>query len=374
VRRDDVKFKNEQEARILDRNDPRVLSGEVAVSEWYFNGEYVEHHYKPETFTAGAVVHATKRLSAFYNMSLNNGQPRFDRTVLPHGDVAGPTEGKGRDFGFMLDIMGDDRFFIRTTWFETKQINDTPILPGSNALGVDNLATMLDTLLDAGKITQADYDRQAITWTTATIDVFTEGIEVEVVANPTKNLSLRASYSNSKRRRENFFREIFEFFGTRIPEWRALLANNPAELAVFEQAVFDLDSELAFQVDRQNSPFSSRPHKMNGTIRYKFDNDSKLRGLFVGATARYNGKNFMSWDRVTNYVYWGNESLLGDAFAGYRFRIPRSKINATVQLNVKNITNSYLANPGRYNDNYTALRRVYLNEPRSFRLTTTLDF
>ena len=374
ARRDDVKFKNAQEARITDRNDPRVLSGEVAVGEWYFDGTYVEHKYKPTTFTAGAVLHATKRLSGFYNMSRNNGQPRFDRTVLPHGDVAGPTEGKGRDFGFMLDILGDDRLFIRTTWFETKQINDTPILPGSNALGVDNLATMLDTLLDTGKISQADYDRQAITWTTATIDVFTEGIEVELVANPTKNLSLRASYSNSKRRRENFFREIFEFFGTRIPEWRPLLANNPAELAIFDQAVFDLDSELAFQVDRQNSPFSSRPHKMNGTIRYKFDAQSRLRGAFVGASARYNGKNFMSWDRVTNYVYWGNESLLGDAFAGYRFRIPRSKINATVQLNVKNVTNSYLANPGRYNDNYTALRRVYLNEPRSWRFTTTLDF
>jgi hypothetical protein len=374
ARKDEVKFKNEQEERINDRNHPRVLSGEVAVSEWYFNGEYVEHRYKPTTFTAGAVLHATKRLSAFYNMSRNNGQPRFDRTVLPHGDVAGPTEGKGRDFGFMFDILGDDRLFIRTTWFETKQINDTPILPGSNALGVDNLATMLDTLLDAGKISQADYDRQAITWTTATIDVFTEGIEVELVANPTKNLSLRASYSNSKRRRENFFREIFEFFGTRIPEWRPLLANNPTELAIFDHAVMELDSELAFQVDRQNSPFSSRPHKMNGTIRYKFDNQSRLKGAFVGASARYNGKNFMSWDRVTNYVYWGNESLLGDAFAGYRFRVPRSKINATVQLNVKNITNSYLANPGRYNDNYTALRRVYLNEPRSWRFTTTLDF
>lgn len=374
ARRDEIKFKNEQESRISDRNDPRVLSGEVAVNEWYFNGQYVNHNYKPTTFTAGAVLHATKRLSVFYNMSKNNGQPRFDRTVLPTGDVGGPTEGKGRDYGFMLDVLGDDRLFIRTTWFQTKQLNDTPILPGSNALGVDNLATMLDTLLDAGKISQADYDRQAITWTTATIDVFTEGLEVEVVANPTKNLSLRASYSNSKRRRENFFREVFEFFGERIPQWRPLLANNPAELAVFDQAVVDLDSELSFQVDRQNAPFGTRPHKMNGTIRYKFDQESRLRGLFVGASARYNGKNFMSQDIATGQVYWGNESLMGDAFTGYRFRVPRSKISATVQLNVKNITNSYLGNVGRYNDNYTGVRRVYLNEPRSFRLTTTLDF
>jgi hypothetical protein len=41
---------------------------------------------------------------------------------------------------------------------------------------------------------------------------------------------------------------------------------------------------------------------------------------------------------------------------------------------VKNVSNSYLANIGRYNDTYTGVRRVYLNEPRSYRLTTTLDF
>lgn len=373
ARRDTIKFKNAQEARVLDPNDPRVVSKQLAAGEWYFNGQYVHHRYTPTTFTAGAVLHAHKRLSLFYNMSKNNGQPRFDRTVLPNGDVPEPTEGDGRDFGFMFDVLGDDRLFIRTTWFETKQLNDSPILPGSNALGVDNLTTMLTSLLTAGKISQADYDRQAITWTSATIDVFTEGIEVEVVANPTKNLTLRASYSNSKRRRENFFTEVFEFFGSRVPQWRQLLANNPEELATFNQAVAELDSELSFQVDRQNAPFGTRPHKMNGTVRYAF-REGMLKGLFLGGSVRYNGKNFLSQDIASGTVYWGNESLLGDAFAGYRFRVPRSKINATVQLNVKNVGDDYRANIGRYNDNYTGVRRVYLNEPRSFRLTTTLDF
>jgi hypothetical protein len=54
---------------------------------------------------------------------------------------------------------------------------------------------------------------------------------------------------------------------------------------------------------------------MNGTARYTF-REGKLRGAFLGGSVRYNGKNFMSWDRVTNYVYWGNESLLGYAVAG----------------------------------------------------------
>jgi hypothetical protein len=232
---------------------------------------------------------------------------------------------------------------------------------------------MLDALLDAGKITQADYDRQAISWTTATIDVFTKGIEVELVANPTKNLSLRASYSHSDRKRENFFREIFDFFGSRIPQWRQLLANNPAELAQFNQAVADLDSELAFQVDRQNTPFGSRPHKMNGTARYSF-REGRLRGTAIGGSVRYNGKNFMSWDRTTGQIYWGNETLLADAFVSYRSKLPRWNLPLTLQLNVKNISNSYLANVGRYNDNYTGIRRIYLGEPRSYRFTTTVEF
>jgi outer membrane receptor protein involved in Fe transport len=373
VRRDDIVFKNGQEARVADRNDPRVQSGFLTAGEWYFDGTQVRHHYKPNTFTAGAVVHATKRLSAFYNLSRNNGQPRFDRQVLPLGDVPAPTEGRGRDLGLMIDVLGDDRLFIRTTWYETMQLNDAPILPGGTDLGTDNLTAMLSALRDAGKISNEDYDRQNITWTSATIDVLTEGLEVEVVANPTKNLTLRASYSHSKRRRQNFFTEVYEFFGTRIPQWRQLLANNPTELARLDRAALDLYNELDFQVDRQNTPFGSRPHKMNGTARYAF-REGRLRGAFLGGSVRYNGKNFMSWDRATGHIYWGNESLLADAFAGYRFRVPVGKINATVQLNVKNLSNSYRANVGRYNADYTGIYRVYLNEPRSYRLTTTLEF
>ncbi|MBL9188057.1 MAG: TonB-dependent receptor plug domain-containing protein [Opitutaceae bacterium] len=373
ARRDDIQFKNAQEERVTNPNDPRVTSKLIAAGEWYFNGEHVRHRYKPTTFTAGGVLHATKRLSFFYNMSRNNGQPRFDRTVLPNGEVPEPTEGRGRDYGVMLDVLGDDRLFIRTTWFQTEQLNDSPILPGGNALGVDNLTTMLTQLRNVGKISQADYDRQAITWTSASIDIFTKGLEVEVVANPTKSLTLRASYSHSERRRENFFTEVFEFFDTRVPQWRALLKDNPAELATFETAVQELYSELDFQVDRQNSPFGSRPHKLNGTARYAF-REGKLRGLFVGGSIRYTGKNFMSWDKASGYVYWGNESVLGDAFAGYRFRLPWANVPATMQLNVRNVGNDYRANVGRYNDNYTGVRRVYLNEPRSWRLTTTLEF
>ena len=43
-------------------------------------------------------------------------------------------------------------------------------------------------------------------------------------------------------------------------------------------------------------------------------------------------------------------------------------------FNVRNLTNSYLVGVGRYNTTYTGIYRVYLNEPRSYRLTATVDF
>jgi outer membrane receptor for monomeric catechols len=109
------------------------------------------------------------------------------------------------------------------------------------------------------------------------------------------------------------------------------------------------------------------------TFRYKFT-EGRVKGLFVGGGARYQSKNYISRDVATGQVYWGNETLFADAFTGYRFRIPGTKRQLNLQLNVKNVFNSYLVGVGRYNANYSGLLRVYLNEPRSYRLTATMEF
>ena len=47
---------------------------------------------------------------------------------------------------------------------------------------------------------------------------------------------------------------------------------------------------------------------------------------------------------------------------------------ATVQLNVRNVSNSYLVTPARFNASFTGYFRMYMAEPRSYRLTSTIDF
>ena len=58
----------------------------------------------------------------------------------------------------------------------------------------------------------------------------------------------------------------------------------------------------------------------------------------------------------------------------YRLRAPWGKGTLSLQLNVKNLSNSYLVGVGRLNDTFDGIRRIYLNEPRSYRFTTTLEF
>ena len=87
---------------------------------------------------------------------------------------------------------------------------------------------MLTQLRNAGKISQADYDRQAITWTSASIDIFTKGLEVEVVANPTKSLTLRASYSQLRSAAGRISSPRSSSSSTRVSRnGAALLANQP---------------------------------------------------------------------------------------------------------------------------------------------------
>lgn len=376
---DEITFRNEKEARISDPNDPRVLNKSRVLNEWDFNGTYEVNKYRPSTFTAGAVLHATKRISVFVNAATNKGTPRFDRTVLPNGEVPPPTGGESMDYGVMLDPFGDDRFFLRLTRFDTRQLRDAPIVPNSVAtetavlLGGDNLRNIYDALLAAGRITPAQYDEQLVFYSAGMVDVFTKGYEVELVANPTKAISLRFNYSYSERNRVNVFQEIFDYYNAKGPEWLALASSNPTLAETINSELALVRDKLEDQLDVQSGPLGSRPHKFTLTGRYQF-REGHFKGLTVGGAVRYQGPNIMSYNRSTGIITKGNETCFGDAFVTYRRKAPWGRGGLTFQVNVRNVTNDYLVGIGRRNADASGIRRIYLNEPRNVRFTTTYEF
>jgi hypothetical protein len=96
--------------------------------------------------------------------------------------------------------------------------------------------------------------------------------------------------------------------------------------------------------------------------------------LALAGAARFQSRNLTKYSSLDGRALWGSATLFVDSFAGYRCTLPRWKLPLSVQLNIRNMFNSYLVGVGRYNAQENGYLRVYLNEPRSYRLTLTADF
>ena len=376
---DPIEFQTYDQARISDPRDPRYTSGRFALNEWDFNGAIAVNTYRPKTFTAGAVLHVLPRLSVFYNESKNSGTPRLDRTVLPTGKTPPPTEGLGHDVGLMIDVLGDDRLFFRFGAFETRQTKDAAIIPDglsvntSTSLGGTAMVNIYNVLLAAGRITQAQFDSELKFYNAATIDAVTKGWEAEFIANPTKTLTLRLGVSYSERKRENFFEEVYGYFAEWEPKWRAAAAGDATLLAAVNQQLANAHENIDAMAALQNSGFGTRPYKANLTARYRFT-EGRLKGAFVGGAGRYQSRNLTRISQLNGREIWGTPTVFADTFAGYRFTVPGRKIPMNVQLNIRNMFNSYLVGVGRLNAQENGYLRIYLNEPRNYRLTIGADF
>lgn len=388
-RQDNIIYQDDDTARISNPSDPRITSGQKVLNELAVVPGFVRHDVHPKTKTAGGVFHFNKHVSIFYNHSTNVGAPRFLRTLLPRGELPGTPVGKGRDYGAMFDLFGDDRYFARFTFFETSQVGDAAVSPSgqvlnATALGRSQTLAVLAAFQAAGKLTQAQVDAQSFNWNAATIDTASKGVELELVANPTRNWTIRANYSHSERDRENFFAEGYAFFAVKFAEWRALAAGNPALLATVETNITAIQTnELDGRAVAQEQGFGSVPHKATLTTRYKFDGGlfgDRMKGAFVGGALRYQSKVFSQTDTRaasaggTGRDYYANMTLMADAFAGYRFRLPWQKLPASLQVNVRNLTNSYLSTTARWNADFSGARRIYLRDPRSYRFTLSVDY
>lgn len=396
-RLDRVKFKNGLTERVAAA-DPRVAAGEKVAGEWAaVPGQFVTSVYSPRTFNLGAVVHATKRLSAFYNQSNNVGAPSFTARILP--PLAPPlnvapaeTKGESRDYGVMFDLFGDDRFFVRATRFDSAYLDSTPVQPGTNPFQPGQaLGLALNALVAAGRLTEAQAAPYRVNPTAFSIDVISRGVEVEAIANPTRQLSLRAGFSYSDRDRENFFKEqdpfvpaLYAFLNTvndaGVPPLTVGGVTRPPVQTVREEVETFIDSTGT----NQQQAFGSRPYKFNVNGRYRFT-EGALRGLALGGSVRWASNNYMQRDlRATvggapnpdyGRKYYGRTQETWDFFGTYRTKAPwLGGRPVAFQLNVRNAFNQSRVLPARYTNDFLGLRRVYLNEPRSFRLSTEVEF
>jgi hypothetical protein len=326
----------------------------------------------------GAVGHLTRRLSLFYNRSSNTGTARLDRTVLP-GVVPPPSRGEGRDYGAMVDILGDDRFFFRVNHFNSDQIGDALLVPvniaNTSNYFTDSIRSMFDYLLQRGRVTRDEYDARVVGFSSFTIDVVSQGWELDCVANPTRHWTIRLGGSFTKRGRTNYFAEREPYLTQTLAFLRS--RNDGGTIAggnTIEQEIAALLNQIQTTADNnEGSNNGSRPWKGNLTSRYSFA-AGPLKGAFLGGSFLYQDRYRMQKDAAGKMIL-GSDVQQTNLFCGYSFRTARwFKSQVRLQCNVNNVFNTDLHDPGRYTSNFQGLRRVILRPPRSYRLTTTLNW
>jgi hypothetical protein len=427
-RLDDLQYRVAQTQRAA-ASDPLVLSGAKLLNEWELkDGGFDEYHYKPKTKTGGVVFHATNRFSVFYNQASNIGAPALGGSVMPSADqlaaglhsvIAPPLQGKGRDFGVMVDLTGDNRYFFRLTRYVTQEVGNPDISPGAAANEAVFYTNSILTLLSTGTnpvLTLAQADQLRLSYNRLTISSKTQGYEAEVIMNPTKNWTVRLTYSYSDRSRSSYAQETDWYFSNTPQK----LYNNLSPLGYFVSIAKGTSVEsdvstaiaamIALRADnqlQQEQTYASRPDKASLASRYSFT-EGRLKGVFFGVGVRFTGKNLMQQLRqsqidqvnaasniglpgqpnlflvadakktlpVAGQSLWGRSSVFTDPFVGYRrsFGERGNRRTLTLQLNVSNVFNCDTVTPGRANDIFDGLKRYYLADPRSFRLTTTVDF
>ena len=387
LRRDQIGFTPFSNARIAP-TDPRVASGEKISYEYELLGEDPanQRSYDFKTYTAGAVLGLIKGVAAFYNESNNNGAPQTNRRMLPDASLPVPPEGRGRDYGLILNFL-DGRLFTRVTAFNTQAKNDPTVRDNTFIVAHRRIIT---AYRDNGLITQAEADTKFLNGYLGDFmsDLATQGYELEFKANPTKNWTITASYSYTKLKRSNLGQD----WGPWWAEQKAFYAKFPSSLLTLPSNL-PISTEIAqIETGVQNLfalneiGYNNRPHKANAFVRYSFDGE-RLKGFFVGSGVRWQDNNVLQREIVgfdalgkdiLGKILYGPEIFNVDALIGYSTRLKSGLLGRgttlRVQLNIANALDSERIQVIRLNRVGDGYWRVVPREPRSFRLSASLGF
>lgn len=336
------------------------------------------------TSSAGLVYYPIKALGVFGNYSENfapvtAGPNRLDGTPF------GATRGRGIDYGVKVSLL-EGQIYATLSRYESKQ---------SGRIAADaRLGNVRDIWRDFGStnpaLTTIDFrDTEALE---------AKGYELEVVANPTRNLRLSAGYARPETETVERLAGLRAYYAQHLPEWQGAIANGSALNPVALTA--DLDNL------RQALESAAAGTVLDGTYRYTANayatytfSEGALRGWSTGAGIWGRGRQkigsadpriLFATDTPTedqrrtaafNYQY-APENYSISAHVAYERKF--GDVKAKFQLNVANLLNNddpiFLSSntfrEGGLPTGALVQRKGYYNlpDPRKFTLTATFFF
>lgn len=308
------------------------------------------------TKTKGIVFKATPWLALFYNES-SSFEPVTAGFFDAYGDPLPNSEGDGTDFGIRLNLF-DNKVFLSATYFETKLLNQRS--------GQVNGATNIIISSNANDIwrTVSEYEdnatyREAPYWVggngtyAGLIDSTSDGYELAVTANPTKEWRLYFSVARQENTQSNFGVKTKQYLDEYLSsvennsEWMALDLSSenyaPGERTVAD-SVEDLKLARLRLASLEGAVDGRQPEwSFNMNTAYRFRPDTPLKGFTIGGNARWRDRIVVGYAEnefgafETNRPFKSDDQWIMGAFVRYNRKLFNESVNWTIQLTVNNL-------------------------------------
>ena len=315
------------------------------------------------------------RLSASFNVSENfqPGAQRFDAL----GRELGPPTGETEDFGLTLELL-DGKLFAKVNVFETKETGVSLGSPtGATIIGRDresaegystgindgnpqlaswalppqeilNFYGWSETANPDGSIT-VDLDPQGSIATVA--DRVTEGVEFEMIYNPTKNWRILFNVSQVEAVQNGVDPALAELYALRKPVWDATsgLWNDPAQNFTSGERRWEVfEKPYNLQVSQDGKALDElREWRWNMVSSYDFK-EGRMNGFGVGGALRWQDDVGVGYPVRDNPVtgdrefdidnpYFSGKEFNGDFWLSYGRKISNDRIDWKIRLNARNL-------------------------------------
>ncbi len=206
-----------------------------------------------------------------------------------------------------------------------------------------------------------------------TSDISSQGYELDLVANLTKNFRLRGGFGTPQTKQSNALPDTIRYLDENLPGWQAALTSpTTTNVAQINSDITALRTRI--QSGNEGRALNNQADYTGNVFGNYAFSAGRLKGLSLGGGASFVGRRIIG-NQVTNafdYIKAPASSTV-TASAGYSFKLTNRHVR--LQLNVNNLLDYDQAF-------YTGIRTLagrnyrdgfYYLEPRKFLLSATLD-
>lgn len=478
-RKDEVDLRNTVGSANLSRTEftnAGFVRPEASYNRWSFtesDGTEVrnEDTVEGETSSYGVVAVPLRweggDFRVHYNESDNFNPPPSAQTDS-FGELLEKPIGEGTDYGFSITAF-DNKFTAKFNWFENSADNERTGAAGTLIQRLNRVDYQYHKgwaeqivhrqmgIWDYG-IPEADGNRPEFTeaqqaefesrvsdiiglrydWPAglnigATQTTIAEGMEIQLIYNPTRNWNIKMTAAQNETTTQNVAPQYDEWSAVRLPVWQAATSpltaaddpnhdgdNNPNtylfngerpadltnfwsaygyngefdttdpsslwfNIADFYEGAVESQVALAKALEGVASP-NLREWRLNLISNYLFT-DGAFKGFGIGGSIRWEDEAAIGYygraadpdnpDRLNaadpNRPYYDDGNVNVDLWASYRIPIANDKVDWKIQLNVRNVQDSGELRPVSvdYAGNINAYRII---DPRQIFLTNTFTF